>query len=491
MKNIRFLILLLVTTMSFMRALGTEHPANSTNLFQLRIKYNLALPGDTLMLNIGMTSVNKRSKRMFFATPDKQGIFIFKVQTMSKCGYLNIVKKRKTRRNDDGFILYNYFWERGDNIYLNAVENTEVNLIQKLKFSGKGATKYSVERDVRLMDDRPLPEERRPNTFARSLTDSIYWFKKSRVDKRLSILNSKKDSLTHLAYEVFKTNILMSDLWGPMSVLSYQRGSKGFDTLSNKTELATYLKGKLLPMPTFGISDEGRSNSINYVNFYENYFLINYSLENNNNGVENIFKKIISLSDKMVQQALLVMIINDIGYSDKQRDEYLALHNVITDPAYRNEFDVLLRHSAISLGDFTFIDVNKKVVKLEDFKGKLLYVDTWFSGCGGCIGYYRTVVSKIQEKYKDNEKFKVISISSDTDYNKWMAAVRSGLYTKEGDLNLYTGYTGKDHPMYRALGVFGSPTFILISPEGNIIEYDTDELRDLTRLEARIDREIK
>lgn len=36
---------------------------------------------------------------------------------------------------------------------------------------------------------------------------------------------------------------------------------------------------------------------------------------------------------------------------------------------------------------FAFLDVNNRIIRLKDLKGKVVLIDVWFTGCGGCEGY--------------------------------------------------------------------------------------------------------
>ena len=69
--------------------------------------------------------------------------------------------------------------------------------------------------------------------------------------------------------------------------------------------------------------------------------------------------------------------------------------------------------------DFTMTDKNGKVVSLKDLRGKAVYIDCWATWCGPCcmeIPY----MEKLYEHYKNNKDIELISISLDTNKNKWL-----------------------------------------------------------------------
>ena len=69
--------------------------------------------------------------------------------------------------------------------------------------------------------------------------------------------------------------------------------------------------------------------------------------------------------------------------------------------------------------DFTMTDKNGKVVSLKDLRGKAVYIDCWATWCGPCcmeIPY----MERLYEHYKNNKDIELISISLDTNKNKWL-----------------------------------------------------------------------
>ena len=59
------------------------------------------------------------------------------------------------------------------------------------------------------------------------------------------------------------------------------------------------------------------------------------------------------------------------------------------------------------------------VTKLEDFKGKYVYIDVWATWCAPCRAEI-PFLQKIEEKYHGkNIEFISISIDTDKDHEKW------------------------------------------------------------------------
>lgn len=101
---------------------------------------------------------------------------------------------------------------------------------------------------------------------------------------------------------------------------------------------------------------------------------------------------------------------------------------------------------------------------LEDFKGKYVYIDVWATWCGPCkqqIPFLQTLEKKYHGK---NIEFISISIDNPNLKDKWKQMI--------ADINM-TGvqlFANGDQSFANAYQITGIPRFILIDPQGNIVE---------------------
>ena len=108
---------------------------------------------------------------------------------------------------------------------------------------------------------------------------------------------------------------------------------------------------------------------------------------------------------------------------------------------------------------------NGGTTSLDDLKGKFVYVDVWATWCGPCkaeIPYLKEVEAKYHNK---NIEFVSISVDVDKDYEKWRTMV------KEEDLKGIQLFSDKNWKSDFVTGylIKGIPRFILIDPNGNIV----------------------
>lgn len=102
---------------------------------------------------------------------------------------------------------------------------------------------------------------------------------------------------------------------------------------------------------------------------------------------------------------------------------------------------------------------------LESLEGKYVYIDVWATWCGPCIKEIPSL-QKIEEQYKDkNIVFVSISVDAIKDHDKWSKFVTE---KKLGGIQLLADKESNSEFM-QGYGITAIPRFILIDPNGNIV----------------------
>lgn len=103
---------------------------------------------------------------------------------------------------------------------------------------------------------------------------------------------------------------------------------------------------------------------------------------------------------------------------------------------------------------------NNEKISLNRFKGKITLIDFWASWCAPC----RDNHPKLIKLYEDSEKlnFEILSVSIDSDSNKWINAIAKDRLTWPNVLD-------KEKNLYNTLGIFAIPTSYLIDENGILL----------------------
>jgi len=119
------------------------------------------------------------------------------------------------------------------------------------------------------------------------------------------------------------------------------------------------------------------------------------------------------------------------------------------------------------VSNFRAVDLEGKQVGLDQFKGKVIYVDFWASWCGPCrqqFPFAKTLHDKFTAKQLKQLVFLYISIDDNVD--KWKKSIESlGI---KGYHTLSTGGWGSEAA--RAFGLSSIPRYMLIDKKGNIAD---------------------
>ena len=106
--------------------------------------------------------------------------------------------------------------------------------------------------------------------------------------------------------------------------------------------------------------------------------------------------------------------------------------------------------------------------KLEDLRGKYVYIDVWATWCGPCRAEIPHL-QKVEEQYKGkNIQFVSISVDEMKNHDKWKQMVAD---KNLGGLQLFADNNWMSSFM-TAYGINSIPRFILLDPQGNIVDPD-------------------
>ena len=118
-----------------------------------------------------------------------------------------------------------------------------------------------------------------------------------------------------------------------------------------------------------------------------------------------------------------------------------------------------------------YMDFKGGEKSLDSFKGKYIYIDVWATWCGPCIQQIPFLNSLEKEYHRKNIAF--VSISTDESRRNggsWDAAENKWRkFVKAKQLTGTQLWAGQDNDFQKAYQINSIPRFILIDPEGNIV----------------------
>lgn len=116
---------------------------------------------------------------------------------------------------------------------------------------------------------------------------------------------------------------------------------------------------------------------------------------------------------------------------------------------------------------FNFESNDGRKISLDDFKGKYVYIDIWATWCVPCIKQF-PYLKKLEEKYHNNKDLVFLSLSIDSQENKdeWKEMILD-----EELIGIHLISDNKaNSDFFEAYKVTGIPRFILVDPQGNIVD---------------------
>lgn len=242
---------------------------------------------------------------------------------------------------------------------------------------------------------------------------------------------------------------------------------------------------------TLSVSYEAKKRSFNFAPLAAEYYyyfkaglFANKANININKNVLNTYDTIklhynSELRDKILTAYLKLTYQTILSRSEagmalvKEAQQIINTSNCLTE---LNDFLVAYSNGTKAY-DFQLRDATGSLVKLSDYLGKVVFIDYWFTGCTACAHYYKSTVSKVEEKFANNDKVVFMTICVDSNKDQWLNSIKKGIYTSSKMINLYTDGKGYDHPACKFYQVTGAPRPILVGKNGFIFSNNRVDLR--------------
>jgi thiol-disulfide isomerase/thioredoxin len=247
------------------------------------------------------------------------------------------------------------------------------------------------------------------------------------------------------------------------------------------------LHGQYTNQPNFKVSVNFPKPNNNFV-YNQDLFLFSYSYKNllndnffnTNNDFDketNFFsklKKLQSIDGNILKNKLVFDLINFGLHPDFKDLDKIGknLLDLASEKELKKAVTIKIEQiKKLAKGTpsptFNYEDHTGKMVKLEDLKGKYVYVDLWATWCSPCM-QEAPFFNEVAKKYANKKiHFVGISLDSEKDKDLWKKAIK--------DKNLQgiqVLANRKDTPFVDAFAIRGIPQFVLLDPKGKIVNSD-------------------
>ena len=115
-----------------------------------------------------------------------------------------------------------------------------------------------------------------------------------------------------------------------------------------------------------------------------------------------------------------------------------------------------------------FEDEYGNLVLPEAWKGKLVLLDFWLSGCGACLKFAQESFFPVLKEFAHHPEVLLVTVSGDLDREIWLHSLESGKYTSPLALNLFSG--GSTHPTLQQYQIHSFPAQMLLDQQGRIVQ---------------------
>jgi thiol-disulfide isomerase/thioredoxin len=153
---------------------------------------------------------------------------------------------------------------------------------------------------------------------------------------------------------------------------------------------------------------------------------------------------------------------------------YQDFNAAVVNPYYRGKMQQVydnyrrLQTAGTAAPDFTYTSVDGKPITLSKLRGKYVYIDIWATYCVPCKKEI-PFLAKLEEELKGkNIQFVSISVDKQAQAGSWRK------YVNDNKLTGYQVMADKDFQsdFIEKFNIAMIPRFILIDPEGNVVDSD-------------------
>lgn len=375
----------------------------------------------------------------------------------------------------DGMV--NFLLEPGDSLDLNVVRKDSV------IFRGNGASKQNIMLAARQASAGVKKPQN--NNYSNCLSVDDYLDMSKYVteiqERRWAYLLKFKDSLSVSAFQLIQSELFnKAESYRAKKMRMLLLHKNKFGLSKNDLESiydSTIGRSIILKVP---LTDNTARlpSTISYLRAYNSvlyYRLMDFSEEEFN--LKNVYSMLNERYSGLIRERLLVdffrTYIKRTRAGDK--DMEFCIRHYLSQAGYPHYKTFVLQEweavSSLARGksapDFRLPDSSGNLVSLKDFRGKVVLVDFWFTGCHPCARLVPTL-AKIEERFRNNSDVVMVNISID-EKTSWLKSLKTQKYTTGRGISLYTNGERNQHAVIKNYNVDSYPRLVVIDRSGKIV----------------------
>jgi len=487
-------IVIMVCLPLIVSAVKSRIPSNGK--ISLNILFLESKPGDTLTVKMDdvFHILNGNPRTTYTASRGDDGYYRFSIPVNLDHGYFTLSKARILKAGIVGNLIQMckpQFWEKSDSIDIKiSFKDNPLGRNGICEFTGIGADKYTASYKIATLQIQQSISNHQDSLY-RSWNGNILAYNAFDAPtqytlRRLEILNSYLHKVSTFSYQVIKADILYADTYvlGKIQKWAINNGRKDLDQ-SQQNKIIKRLRNSFDYPKNYAIDPLALAYSLNYLNHLNRKLQAACLFSQEKYDLEWMYKTLKGWQlNAEVRDVVIMMLLTRVTFnSDNPAPIYKDALGLIKNPAYVEIIRALLKSvPGVKFGEFVLQDSDGRNRLISEFKGKVLLIDIWYTGCGACADFYQNVLLPVEEELRENPKVKFISISIDRSKGIWGKSVQEGKYTSLNAVNLYTGGMMDKHPIITSNSILSYPSVILLDQEGRIVFFNSENLRTKSML---------
>lgn len=161
---------------------------------------------------------------------------------------------------------------------------------------------------------------------------------------------------------------------------------------------------------------------------------------------------------RFILMFIAIFVFASCTREDKKEKAVMDNDPYITEQIFRVNTDVVPPQ-------FKLENIKGDVIALDDYKGKVLFLNFWASWCGPCV-HEMPSIERLNKHYQDDDEVEILLVNLGEDRETVEAFLVGGGYTLETLLD-------KDNMVGTSYGVRSIPTTLFFNKEGMVVASKT------------------